>query len=72
MIDGSTVAWGNSGSMALRLKTVDGDAVAVDNPAFKDLRRWAKPSESAEHLAWSRTFVEAMRVHGAGKVPGFA
>lgn len=30
--------------------------------------RWAKPGESPEHLAWSRAFYEAMRVHSTHKV----
>ena len=30
--------------------------------------RWANPDESAEHLAWSNAFFEAMRVHGTGNV----
>jgi FAD/FMN-containing dehydrogenase len=30
--------------------------------------RWANPSESAEHLAWSQAFFEAMKVHGTEKV----
>jgi FAD/FMN-containing dehydrogenase len=30
--------------------------------------RWERPADSAEHLAWSREFFDAMKVHGTGKV----
>jgi FAD/FMN-containing dehydrogenase len=30
--------------------------------------RWANVNESAEHLAWSRAFFEAMRMHSTGNV----
>lgn len=30
--------------------------------------RWARPAESAEHLAWSQAFFEAMKAHGTGRV----